>query len=93
MVLKRRDMKPIIRDMLLTMPHINEMAWKKLRNRRDVQHIPIWKNLFKYVEREELAQLRRDAMNIPLRTRKVRRKVSRPVDVQESITYKDIFPK
>ena len=76
MVLKRRDMKPIIRDMLLTMPHINEMAWKRLRRHHDIQHIPIWKNLFKYVEREELAQLREDAMNIPLRQRKVRQNLS-----------------
>ena len=70
MILKRRDMKPIIRDMLLTMPLISELEWQKLRRAYDVKHFPIWKNLFKYVEREELVQLRADQMNLPLRTHK-----------------------
>ena len=63
MILKRRDLRPMIKEMLLTeLPEVNEREWtlfrrRELRSERKLQ-LPLWRNMHKYVDMEEVLRLK-----------------------------------
>lgn len=68
MILKRRDLRPMIKEMLLTeLPEVNEREWtlfrrRELRSERKLQ-LPLWRNMHKYVDMEEVLRLKAEQKN------------------------------
>lgn len=59
MTLKRRDLKPIILEILMHLPKLNEWEWNQARKRLDNKHLPLFHNLRKYVNMADVATYHR----------------------------------